>query len=278
MSMESGERIIRNFVDIIRRMIKDQGADGIFPEGKILGIGMAFPGPFDYENGISFIKGLDKFEGIFGLKLREELKKAIAREPDIINLFASDYDIKFANDAEMFALGEYARGWARDSERTICVCIGTGAGSAFLEKGHLVKDGQDVPENGWIYPLPFRDGRVDDYLSSRGLLKLCGKYPELTGVLEAGELYQLAEAGSPAALDVFHEFGNILCEIMLILFDRFKPDTMVIGGGIAKSHRYFDAILHAECSRREIKYFVEENTSRAILQGVLSLFKANRRK
>src|SRR5260370_772993 len=33
----------------------------------VSGLGIAMPGPFDYENGISYITGLDKFEAIYGL-------------------------------------------------------------------------------------------------------------------------------------------------------------------------------------------------------------------
>ncbi len=40
-------------------------------------------------------------------------------------------------------------------DKILCVCIGTGAGSAFVENGKTVKTGKGVPENGWIYQQPF---------------------------------------------------------------------------------------------------------------------------
>ena len=36
---------------------------------------MAFPGPFDYEQGISLMKGLNKYDQIYGMKIPQELRK-----------------------------------------------------------------------------------------------------------------------------------------------------------------------------------------------------------
>ena len=38
-------------------------------------IGIAMPGPFNYEEGICLIKGVDKFESLFGLNVKEILAK-----------------------------------------------------------------------------------------------------------------------------------------------------------------------------------------------------------
>ena len=74
----------------------------------------------------------------------------------------------FLHDIEAFALGESWYGTCCEAEKILCVCIGTGAGSAFVEHRKPVKTGNGVPENGWIYQIPFRQGILDDYLSVRG--------------------------------------------------------------------------------------------------------------
>jgi len=38
-------------------------------------IGMAMPGPFDYQKGISYIKGLQKYDSLYGLNVKEALLK-----------------------------------------------------------------------------------------------------------------------------------------------------------------------------------------------------------
>lgn len=66
---ENPDTIFENFCHII----SDLG--GGFPKEKLEGIGMAFPGPFDYEQGISLMRGLNKYDQIYGMRIPEELRK-----------------------------------------------------------------------------------------------------------------------------------------------------------------------------------------------------------
>lgn len=268
-STETKENIMGNFKNIISYMVSNSTLHNI----KFNGIGLAFPGPFDYERGISYIRGLSKYESIYGTNFREELKTIIENDKNLKKHFESGYKIKFANDGDLFALGEYIEGGARNSERAICICIGTGIGSSFLEKGRLIKGGEDVPRDGWIFQVPYGTGIVDDYISARGILNLCSKYQELKNIREVKDLYDLAEEGNQTAKIVFMEFGKVLREIMVDFFDRFKPDTFVMGGQISKSHKYFDRYIRSECEKREINYHVAQDTSKSILIGVSRLFK-----
>ena len=49
-------------------------------DGSVVGVGMAIPGPFDYENGISRMQGLNKYDAIYGIPLEREIK---ARVPEL---------------------------------------------------------------------------------------------------------------------------------------------------------------------------------------------------
>ncbi|MBP5250225.1 MAG: ROK family protein [Lachnospiraceae bacterium] len=144
------EKAVRHFID----------KEGKIPEA----IGMAFPGPFDYEFGVSYMKGLGKYEHIYGMSVPEEIKKRI---PEI-----KDVPFFFLHDIEAFALGAYFKGESRGQGKTMFVCIGTGTGTAFVKDGKVLKDCEDnAPLNGWIYDDPFKDGKVDEYLSVRGLAR-----------------------------------------------------------------------------------------------------------
>lgn len=72
------------------------------PLSKLGGIGIAMPGPCDYAKGIVAIYGVPKFQSLFGLNLKEEIKKV------------SDLNTVFINDASAYALGEYYAGAAKD--------------------------------------------------------------------------------------------------------------------------------------------------------------------
>ena len=112
----------------------------------------------------------------------------------------------FLHDIEAFALGESWYGNCRDADKILCVCIGTGAGSAFVENGKTVKTGKGVPENGWIYQQPFGDSILDDYLSVRGLEQIS---LAVTGKVWSGkELYGLVKAGNMEAEVVWKRTGK----------------------------------------------------------------------
>ena len=44
----------------------------------IAGVHLAFPGPFDYEKGISLMQGLDKYDALYGVDLRQELLQRLS--------------------------------------------------------------------------------------------------------------------------------------------------------------------------------------------------------
>lgn len=267
-SKESKEAIIDNFKFIMLDLITK-----ILPANvKLSGVGFAFPGPFDYEKGISYIKGLEKYEHLYSVNLKEELKKAIVMDRELVKSFEEDFKIAFANDGDLFSLGEYLKGYAKNSSKAICICIGTGVGSSFLKEGRLIKEGAEVPEKGWIYKVSYKDGIVDDYVSARGILSISSNSKALSEVKEVSQLYALAELDNYEAKEVFEEFGRRLREAMLPFFKAFKPDTFVIGGQISKSFAFFGAAIAKECEARKIKLYVSKDTSASTLKGVAMLF------
>ena len=142
---EDRERILGNMLDVIAREKQVLEAGGY----RLGTVGMAFPGPFDYPNGISHIRGLDKYDAIDGVALEGALKSIPGQD-----VLAPDVRFFFRHDVDSFALGTAAREPACAGGRTICLAIGTGTGSAFLEEGRLVKKGKGAPDDGWIYPFP----------------------------------------------------------------------------------------------------------------------------
>jgi len=79
--------------------------------------------------------------------------------------------IRFMNDASSFAVGEAWIGNAAGYKRSLFITLGTGFGSAFLEKGIPVVERDDIPPMGCLWHLPFRDGISDDYFSTRWIIK-----------------------------------------------------------------------------------------------------------
>lgn len=198
------------------------------PCPEILGVAFSMPGPFDYQKGICLIRGLAKYEQLYGVDFRAAIS---GRFPD---LEASA--VRFINDAAAALLGEIYAGAARGKQRVIGLTLGTGIGSAFAVAGRIVRDGPGVPPDGYVYNLPCEDGIVDDVISSRGIRK---EYLRLTGEdREVREVARIASSDAPAR-EVMNWFGQRLGEVLLPLVESFHPDIVVLGGAIARSAPLF---------------------------------------
>jgi glucokinase len=192
-------------------------------------IGFAFPGPFDYENGICLIPPvLAKYEKLFGVNIRSELTQRLGFQGTM----------HFMNDAACFAIGEYRMGGARGSQRTLALAIGTGFGSTFLADGKPVTQDSKVPEDGMLWHVPYKGGIADDTFSSRGLVKA---WKALSGetIHGAKELDDMARAGDQRALALFDQWGSQMAECITPWLSTFDVDTIVLGGNIANAWDLF---------------------------------------
>ena len=183
-------------------------------------IGIAMPGPFDYKKGISFIKGLDKYEALYNLNV----KKLLAKELEI-----DESDILMMNDASCFLKGEVFAGAARDANNAIGITLGTGLGSATFKNG-IVYDGD-------LFYTLYKDGVTEDYLSTRWFIK---RYRELTGTT-AKNVKEIKERipGDETAASLFVEFGENLGEVLAAFIKKHTAQTVVIGGNIINAWELF---------------------------------------
>ena len=255
---EDREAILKNLLAVIAR-----GKEALEAGGYRLGtVGMAFPGPFDYEKGISHIRGLDKYDAIEGMALEEALKSFPGQEAvgDGVRFF-------FRHDVDSFARGISSLEPSCAEGRVLCLCIGTGSGSAFLEDGRLLKQDPRVPDNGWIYPFPFRGTAIDDWISVRGLARLAGEAgfpPGTTGK----DLSGMAGQGNPQALAVWKTFGACIAEALRPFMDSFRPDRLVLGGQISKAERFFGTEIRKQYP--DLAILPAGDTTEAILEGLLA--------
>ena len=260
---EDREKILGNLLDVIGREKKILEAGGY----RLGIVGMAFPGPFDYPNGISHIRGLDKYDAIDGVALEKALKGIPGQD-----VLAPDVRFFFRHDVDSFALGTAAREPACAGGRTICLAIGTGTGSAFLEEGRLVKKGKGAPDDGWIYPFPFRGGIIDDWVSVRGLAKLTAEAGFPAGT-SGKDLSGLAAQENRQAAAVWEAFGRLIAEALEPFIASFRPDRLVLGGQISKAEKYFGGEIRRRYPEMEI--LVISDTTEYILEGLLASGREN---
>lgn len=221
------------------------------------GIGVAIPGPFEYERGFSKIAGVPKFKALFGVNVRQIIRAV---------LNGDDKPVTFINDATAFALGEYSSEAVRSSRRTLFLSLGTGLGSAFLLDGVPQISGEGIPSQGYLYNVPFKDSMAEDYFSTRWFLKTweATDRDKTEGVKELAVLARNADAD---ALRVFRIFSDNLSAFLEEWIGRFNPDTVILGGNIAKAADLFLVPLQEIWRKRGVKIKTAELAECAPLIG-----------
>jgi len=201
--------------------------------GQLAGIGFAMPGPFEYETGIARFERVQKYEGLFGVNVTDELRLRLGLDETC--------PCRYMNDATAFAVGEAWLGKAADVDRAMAITLGTGFGSAFIGRGVPVVDGPEVPPMGCVWHLPYKDGIADDSFSTRWFVKA---YRERSGKTVGGarEIEEAART-DPLAAAVYEEFYANLGRFLEPHLRTFGARVLVIGGNVAGSFPRFGHIL-----------------------------------
>lgn len=197
--------------------------------GNLVGIGFAMPGPFDYKRGVALLKNVAKYDSLYGMNIGSELKKRLDLPENI--------PFRYSNDALSFAVGECWVGKAANYKNVVAITLGTGFGSAFLCNGVPVIEGEHVPEKGYVYNIPYKNGIADDYFSTRWFVKeyKCRTGKECIGVKEIADNATTEEM----AKLLFEDFGSNLANFLLPVLATFNAECLVIGGNIAGAYSLF---------------------------------------
>jgi glucokinase len=232
--------------------------------GKIKGIGFAMPGPFDYVKGICFIKGVAKYENLYGFNIADAIVSSLE--------VPENFKARFMNDASSFAVGEAWAGKASKVKRSISITLGTGFGSAFINDKIPVVDGPEVPKLGCVYHLPFKGDIADESFSTRWFI---GSYKKITGkdVKGVKEIAELASTDK-VAQELFTEFGDNLGIFLSPWLIKFKAEMLVIGGNISYAYNLFGKVFEARLTKEKCNCKVEISVLKedAALLGSAYLF------
>lgn len=200
--------------------------------------GIAMPGPFDYARGVAHYAGVGKFEALAGVDVGAALAAALPERPG---------SLCFSNDASAFAVGEWLIGAARGALRCVAVTLGTGIGSAFLDKGISIGTGPSVPPQAELHLLCHAGRPLEDWVSSRAIRAGYVRAGGSNG-LDVKEIAELARAGDAAAGAAFDAAFRVLGEVLGPWLERFGADRLVIGGSISRSFDLVEEPLRAGLS------------------------------
>ncbi|WP_194975096.1 ROK family protein [Aquiflexum lacus] len=238
--------ILMEWKSLIQRMVLP---------GESFLLSLAFPAPFDYNQGICLIQEQGKFKHLYEVNLRDELSELLGIPPS---------DIKFINDAQAFLLGETVFGQLNGAKRVLGLTLGSGLGSS-IKKGQQVIDGE-------LWKSPFRDGIAEDYLGSSWFVDWVKKETgiEVNGVKEIIQSQEIFEkAGS-----VFNVFADNLAEFILLNYPEIQMEKIILGGNISLSSTHFMNRLQYNLQRNGLYIPVEVSQlgEKSAVCGALTLF------
>jgi glucokinase len=162
--------------------------------------------------------------------------------------------VRYANDANAAAFGEYWQGAGNESRSMVLLTLGTGIGGGIVLDNYLVEGAHSCgAECGFIIIDSHPDARRDTQKLSGTLEGYCGSYgvvgraqdalgagreSSLAKVLVAeGEITPLtiahaAEAGDPLALEVVLDTAKYLAIGIVTLIHIVDPASVVLGGAM----------------------------------------------
>lgn len=200
---------------------------------------IAIPGPFDFAGGIGDFEGVAKFSSLTGLDLRGALAARLRTSPE---------RVRFVHDAVAYGVGEWTRGAAVGHHAAVCITLGTGVGSVFLKSGDPVRDGRDVPPNGYVHQLLHADSRLEDTVSSRALQ---ADFARVAGAERTvKDIAQLARVGDLDARDVISNAMTALGFSLAPWLQSFSATIVVVGGSISRSWDVLEGPLRAGIAER----------------------------
>ncbi len=203
-------------------------------------LGLATPGPIDLDQGMLLTPG--NLPGWWDFPIRDRLSKAIG------------LPVRFANDANAAAFGEFWRGAGVDAHSIVLLTLGTGIGGGIVIGDLLVEGSYGCGgECGHVLVDPSDDAPRDSLDKSGSLEAFCGSYAVIgraNAALDAGRdsslaqvrsggqeltplaIAEAAEAGDELALEVVMETARYLGLGIVTLIHTIDPDSVVLGGAM----------------------------------------------
>jgi len=165
-----------------------------------------------------------------------------------------DRPIRFANDANCFALSEASDGAAAGASCVFGVIVGTGTGGGVVVNGRVLTGINAIGGEWGHNPLPApmadelpgpacycgRRGCIETFLSGPGLAR---DHERATGLsLEPAEIAGRADAGEPEAKATLERYEDRMARALGSIINVVDPDVIVLGGGMSNIARLYDRV------------------------------------
>jgi len=204
--------------------------------GRPCSVGIGTPGAVSAKTGVlknAYASVLN------GMPVKPDLERLLGRE------------VRFANDANCFALSEAADGAAKGARIVFGAILGTGVGGGIVVDGQAIAGANSIAGEWGHNSLPWpasdeipgprcgcgRDGCIEAFLSGPGLAR---DHLSATGESrEPADIVARAEAGDRGAAGTLDRYEERLARALAAVINLLDPDVIVLGGGMSNAERLY---------------------------------------
>jgi len=222
---------LRVMVGLVRDLESETGGHGT--------VGVGMPGALSPATGL--VKNANS-TWIIGQPLDRNLSALLERP------------VRFANDANCFALSEAVDGAGAGARVVFGVIVGTGTGGGVVVERRVLTGPNAIAGEWGHNPLPWpregewpgppcycgKTGCVETFLSGPGMAR---DHLEATGeALAAPEIEARAEGGDAAAGATLARYEERMARALAVVLNVLDPDVVVLGGGMSQIARLYESV------------------------------------
>ena len=222
---------LQSIAALVEDLERELGAAGV--------VGVGMPGTISPATGL--VKNANSV-WLNGQALAEDLRRVVPRP------------LRFANDANCFALSEAVDGAAAGAGAVFGVIVGTGTGGGLVVNNRIWTGPNAIAGEFGHNPLPWpnldegpgprcycgKTGCIETYLSGPGLSR---DHERTTGQsLDAAEIAARAATGDAAAEATLRRYEDRMARALASVVNILDPDVVILGGGLSNLARLYEGV------------------------------------
>ena len=249
---EPQEETVKKLIELIKNFLKENN----YKTEDLIGVGCGVPGIIDSTNGIITFSGNLKWRDF---PIKKQLEEGL------------HLPVRITNDANAAALAEAKYGSGSKYKSFLMVTLGTGIGSGIFVDGKLY-EGNLGKGAEFGHSLLVMDGRqcscgrkgcLEAYASATALVKDTKAMMELhkdsklwqvskeLGHVSAKVPFIAAREGDPYAIELVDTYVKYLSEGLINYFNTFRPEAVILSGGIAEEGEYLISKIRNYCQKHD---------------------------
>ncbi len=190
-------------------------------------IGVGLPGTV-HKNVVTYANNLDWYGVPFATLLEKRIGKKVVSD----------------NDARCALYAELNLGAGKNKSEVLMVTLGTGVGTAFTSNGKVHKGFLSAGGEGGI--MTYKDGLWEEYASTLALVKRVQKLKNSSTPLgeflsdkeiDGKTIFSAERERIKGAKEIIDEHIGYIADGIVSLVNLLRPQTVIIGGAIAKEER-----------------------------------------